>query len=479
MISRRPGSALVLRGAALGSLARMPLGLLVRVHHRVRRGVGGLLLRGLSETLSCSLISPPRAPPCMPVGDRARPPAGRGMLSGRNVRPTSPPASEGPGRARHPVSSRPSRSGSDLPPVPMSVIADCSAVCPPPPAAGLPLLPTASSGLRVTVSEASSVSRAISAFRRPGRPRRSRGRSPRTPSRAGLLLVADLRAGSGGVSASVCVGGVLALHARGDPGGLGLARRIALEVGLGPGRHADVEGRNPGRDPDRCGRVPPQNPSAWVGCGLVRPWGAFRAVDPSCGPSTPIGRRDGCLRRPRASGRAGLLSACRRLRLARAHQRRRSARTGNGCRAGPGEASGWCCTEKAGRSVSVEPAIRAVEQRDVGLDGVSPAGSPDRPRSRGSSRRSRPCRWSCPSPDDWRRDGPGPSSRSGRRARGPCIWWPRQMPKVGTLRVEQLADHRHRIFAGRGRIAGAVRQEHAVRLQRQDVVGARGRPARR
>ncbi len=40
--------------------------------------------------------------------------------------------------------------------------------------------------------------------------------------------------------------------------------------------------------------------------------------------------------------------------------------------------------------------------------------------------------------------------------------------------VDQLLDHRHRVFAGRRRIARAVRQEHAVRLQRQDVFG-RGR----
>ncbi len=38
-----------------------------------------------------------------------------------------------------------------------------------------------------------------------------------------------------------------------------------------------------------------------------------------------------------------------------------------------------------------------------------------------------------------------------------------------------LLDLGHRIFAGRGRIAGAVRQEDAVRLHRQDVLGAGGR----
>ena len=34
-----------------------------------------------------------------------------------------------------------------------------------------------------------------------------------------------------------------------------------------------------------------------------------------------------------------------------------------------------------------------------------------------------------------------------------------------------LADHRHRIFAGRRRIAGTIRQEHAIGLERRDVVG--------
>ena len=36
--------------------------------------------------------------------------------------------------------------------------------------------------------------------------------------------------------------------------------------------------------------------------------------------------------------------------------------------------------------------------------------------------------------------------------------------------VEQLADHRHRIFAGRRRIAGAVGQEDAVRVQRHHIL---------
>ena len=53
----------------------------------------------------------------------------------------------------------------------------------------------------------------------------------------------------------------------------------------------------------------------------------------------------------------------------------------------------------------------------------------------------------------------------------PSIWWPRQMPKVGMPLSITLADHRHRIFAGRRRIAGAVGEEHAVRLERHDVLG--------
>ena len=42
--------------------------------------------------------------------------------------------------------------------------------------------------------------------------------------------------------------------------------------------------------------------------------------------------------------------------------------------------------------------------------------------------------------------------------------------------VDQLADHRHGIFAGRGRVARAVGEEHAVGLEREDVLG-RGRCA--
>ena len=43
------------------------------------------------------------------------------------------------------------------------------------------------------------------------------------------------------------------------------------------------------------------------------------------------------------------------------------------------------------------------------------------------------------------------------------------------IRLDQRADHRYRIDAGGGGIAGAVRQEHAVGLERQDVLGARRR----
>ncbi len=39
---------------------------------------------------------------------------------------------------------------------------------------------------------------------------------------------------------------------------------------------------------------------------------------------------------------------------------------------------------------------------------------------------------------------------------------------------EQFADHRHRIFTRRRRIAGAVGQEHAVRLMRHDILDAGG-----
>ena len=42
-------------------------------------------------------------------------------------------------------------------------------------------------------------------------------------------------------------------------------------------------------------------------------------------------------------------------------------------------------------------------------------------------------------------------------------------------RLQQLADHRHRVFGGRGGIAGAVRQEDAVGGERHHVVEAGGR----
>ena len=54
-------------------------------------------------------------------------------------------------------------------------------------------------------------------------------------------------------------------------------------------------------------------------------------------------------------------------------------------------------------------------------------------------------------------------------------WWPRQMPNSGTLLVEHALDRRHGVAAGRRRIARAVRQEHAVGLVAQDVLGGRRR----
>ena len=43
------------------------------------------------------------------------------------------------------------------------------------------------------------------------------------------------------------------------------------------------------------------------------------------------------------------------------------------------------------------------------------------------------------------------------------------MPKVGVPEFDQLLDHRHGVFAGRRRIAGAVREEDAVGLERHDI----------
>ncbi len=43
----------------------------------------------------------------------------------------------------------------------------------------------------------------------------------------------------------------------------------------------------------------------------------------------------------------------------------------------------------------------------------------------------------------------------------------------GDVRLEKVLNDRHGIFARRGRVARAVRQEDAVRLERQDFLGAR------
>src|SRR5690606_38336701 len=39
--------------------------------------------------------------------------------------------------------------------------------------------------------------------------------------------------------------------------------------------------------------------------------------------------------------------------------------------------------------------------------------------------------------------------------------------------LDEVLDRRHGIFTGRGRITGAVGEEHAIRIERQDVVGSR------
>ena len=54
-------------------------------------------------------------------------------------------------------------------------------------------------------------------------------------------------------------------------------------------------------------------------------------------------------------------------------------------------------------------------------------------------------------------------------------WWPRQMPNSGFFGLQHLADHRNRIFAGRGGVARAVGQEEAVGLVRHDLLEARAR----
>ncbi len=48
------------------------------------------------------------------------------------------------------------------------------------------------------------------------------------------------------------------------------------------------------------------------------------------------------------------------------------------------------------------------------------------------------------------------------------------MPNSGRSRVQHALDHRHGIVAGRRRVAGAVRQEHALGVQRQHILGGGG-----
>ena len=57
----------------------------------------------------------------------------------------------------------------------------------------------------------------------------------------------------------------------------------------------------------------------------------------------------------------------------------------------------------------------------------------------------------------------------------PSNWWPRQMPNERLAGLQHLRDHRHRIFPGRGGIAGAVGEEEAVGLVRHHLIeGRRG-----
>jgi hypothetical protein len=48
------------------------------------------------------------------------------------------------------------------------------------------------------------------------------------------------------------------------------------------------------------------------------------------------------------------------------------------------------------------------------------------------------------------------------------------MPNIGMPAVDQLADHGHGVLAGRGRVAGAVRQEHPVGRHGKNVLSAHG-----
>ena len=49
------------------------------------------------------------------------------------------------------------------------------------------------------------------------------------------------------------------------------------------------------------------------------------------------------------------------------------------------------------------------------------------------------------------------------------------MPKVGVPEAEHLADRRHRVLAGRGRIARSVGEEDAVGLVGEDLLARRSR----
>ena len=139
---------------------------------------------------------------------------------------------------------------------------------------------------------------------------------------------------------------------------------------------------------------------------------------------------------------------------------------------GPGEASGWYCTEKTGRSLSARPQLEpsnsdtwvstalAGRRRAVDREAVVHRGDLDL-----AGRRD-------PSPDGWRRDGPDASSWSWRRPRAPASGGRGRCRRSGFCSIS-VADHRHRIFAGRRRIARAVGEENAVGLERQNV-GGRG-----
>ena len=158
------------------------------------------------------------------------------------------------------------------------------------------------------------------------------------------------------------------------------------------------------------------------------------------------------------------------------HQLARTRRTGSAASWGPGPASGWYCTLKAGhvggtRMPSITPSLRLTwvtsalgTEPSADREVVVLAGDLDRAGARGAA------------PGGCRRGGRTGSLTVAPPSAVASSWWPRQMPKTGTS-PSRPPDGLDGVGHG-GRVAGTVGQEHAVGLAGQHVGGGRGRPAR-